>query len=179
MITATHYDGDVSGLASQRMQGLGVKLRATSRVAHILRGVLGWFEGIVVVSLNNVNRSFVSQSVWFRGAAQEVLRVDQGEDDPRLPAMIGKQYERIDGLKENLRKMRREFETLQAAESSPRLQSALDRAMGTSADLYDALESYRWALMEVEANRASVETGFAATSASELDAVFDRIASEK
>lgn len=174
-MTAAYSLDETPGLVNRRMNGLGQGLRFATVVAHAFSGIFRWFEGFAVVAVDKMGTTFKSQAIWFRGASEDLLRVDSGLESEALVEMLKTQQQAIEKVKVDVLEVRKSLLDFQKMSTGKRLKASLSRSVANSSDLFDALESYRWTLLELEANRAEIRQGYLATSAADLDAMFDRL----
>lgn len=178
MNAAYCLDETVSGLANRRMSGLGHRLRIAAVVTPFLTRVSGLFEGTAAHFTDKAADRIKSQAIWFRGLSEELLRLDHEIDPDGLTEQLENQRAEIDKVKASVLEMRKALLDLQGMRLGAKLKQSVGRALTYSTDLFDAIESYRWTLLELEANHAKIREGYSATNAADLGAILDRIAAE-
>lgn len=122
-----------------------------------------------------LTRRFTDDAIWFRGAAQEIscLCEDKNVDlDHSVPVI----QPTLDDLKSNLRNIRADLLRYQAdTNPSNKLYIVRSNLLAALTDLFEAVEDFRWALLEAQADRSKRLQGFGATNADELDALFKQL----
>jgi hypothetical protein len=61
---------------------------------------------------------------------------------------------------------------------SPMIHAAISDFAAAASEVYDSITGLRWEFLELEASRSRIDTGYAASTAEEVDEVFARIVSE-
>lgn len=177
-MTAAYCLDETPGLANRRMDGLGQGLRVATLAAQAFGGVFRMFEGFAVVAVDKMGTTFKSQAIWFRGASEDLLRVDSGVKSEELVETLRAQQARIEKVKADILEVRKSLLDFQKVSNGERLKASLSRSIANATDLFDAFESYRWTLFELEANRAEIREGYLATNAADLGSILDRITAE-
>jgi hypothetical protein len=58
------------------------------------------------------------------------------------------------------------------------LTKAVDLALASAADLFDAIEACRWAALEARASKSKISSGFTASTPEELEAIFEKMSND-
>lgn len=178
MTAVAHVDFSVQDLAGQRMRGLDARLRLLSSFTPVVRGLSWVFEGLMRRALARFHVTFKTQAIWFRGAAEEVLKFENAETPEDFPQLLARQLSAIEKVKRDILSIRAGLMESAKLFERRQMNGVAQQAISSATDLFDAIESYRWALLEIEASHAEIRDGYSATNAADLGAILDRIAAE-
>ena len=106
MTAAVHIDNSVQDIAGQRMRGLDVRLRMLLSMTPVVRCLAWLFEGLMRRALARFHVTFKSQAIWFRGAAEEVLKLEPTDLSDDFHALLARQLSVIDRVKSDILSIR-------------------------------------------------------------------------
>jgi len=172
MSAAVLEAASVMQLTGRHIEKVNKDLRVSARGGWLARAFSQVFGALVTGILNKDALRMEDSAIWFKGAARFALEANL---DPRdeLAAMLLE----IEKLKASMQRSRAQGMELRGhiGSSLP----ALDRVLAAQADLFEAVEAFRWTLLELQANHSTISEGYAATTPDGLDALFDRMAQEQ
>ncbi|APW37131.1 hypothetical protein RD110_07925 [Rhodoferax koreense] len=174
-IDSTFFD-----LATERMGRIESELHNSSLIGPFVRRLsFAWFDHFNARVVDKMTKSMRDDTIWFRGAADELRNSSNDAAGIESYPSLDDMFKHIEGMKHGMLRRHGDFLNLAAiAKRHGKISAAATNAAAAACDLFDAMESFRWALMDIEANHAHISEGYSATNAAELEAVFDRIASE-
>jgi hypothetical protein len=164
--------GAVMELTGQRIEKVNKELHAS----HLkpLRWAIALFDLWFVPRIDRMAMRLMDDAIWFKGVDKEVW---QANDDVRestptlLPKLLSTQEQLLTVRKELL-------ELSQHKLTSPGARRSLSNMLAANADLFDSIESFRWTLMELEANHSPRSEGWVATTPEGVAELFRRIQQE-
>ena len=161
-------------LTGQRLSRVGRSVNRTALYEKKSGGlpafVLNLVGGLV---LRHLTKRLTDDAIWFRGAAQEIGTLREDADlDHELDVIRSS----LDRIKTNLRDIRADLLRYQV-DTNPANKLYIGRSdlLAALTDLFEAVENFRWALLDAQADGAKRIEGFGATNADELDAVFKKL----
>lgn len=162
----------VMALTGQRIEKVNKELQAS----HLrpVRWAVALFDLWFVPRIDGMTMRFTDDAIWFKGVDKEVWEAndDVRESAPTLIAKLLSTQERLlIGRKELLDLAKEEY-------ISPAVKRSLTSMLAANADLFDAIESFRWTLMDLEANHSPRSEGWVATTPEGVEELFRRIQQE-
>lgn len=129
------------------------------------------FEALAVRSLEAMAVKYTDDAIWFKGASAELW-----DDNQDVRDHMGVMIPRLDGLKVSLLKIQKDMLSLQSKASQFKsLQQAAVHVSSSAFDLFNAIEAFKWTLLELEANCSPIHEGYTAQSPEELARLIERI----
>lgn len=174
--TATVQENMVLDLAGRRL------VKADRGVTHAARceKQAGWLPNFLLNHFgswifNRLARRCTDDAIWFRGVTQEIAaRCDDGAFD--LEQFSTQIEPHLNNLKSNLRGIRNDLLRYQLDTSAnAKLYRVRATLLVSLTDLFEAVENFRWSLMELEASRAERLSGYTADSPDALDAMLKEL----
>lgn len=165
----------VMDLTGRRIEKVEKKLQPSSFAKWVSNVVVSVFENWAVRRLESSAVKWTDDAIWFKGVAAEAWdeNLDVRGDVEGLTA-------RLEKLKNLLRLARAELVELQQhVGGNHAIKAAAGHAIFGLVDLFDAIEAFKWTLMELEANYSPISEGWVAHSPEELDQLFARLALEE
>ena len=115
-------------------------------------------------------------AIMFRGLAASVAdhRANGG-----WSKIDGECQKAIDGLAQLAKNMHDlHGQILSLTTKSALIHAAIGEFAAAASEVYDSITGLRWEFLELEASRSRIDTGYAASTAEEVDEVFARIVRE-
>lgn len=168
--TAMVRENMVWNLAGQRLDTAGRRVHRASLLPGFLLNHVGrWLLGRMVQRLTD-------DAIWFRGVRQEVYNLSATDADFDADGFAAGVQPKLESLKANLRSIREQVLSHPLdASVSPNFRNAHSALLASLSDLFEAVEDFRWALLEAQANRAPRLENMHASTKDDLDAVFARL----
>lgn len=164
----------VMDLTGRRIENVEKKLQASSFTKWIGAVVVSVFEPLAVRWLEARAVKWTDDAIWFKGVSAEAW--DENLD---VRGRIDGLTVRLDKLKGLLRSVRADMVELQQhPNNTPAIKAATGHAIFGLVDLFDAIEAFKWTLMELEANYSPVSEGWAANTPEGVADLFKRIQQE-
>lgn len=165
----------VMELTGRRIESVEKKLYPSPLVRWVSGAFASVFEQIAVRYFEAMAVVNTDNAIWFRGVAAEAWgeNIDVRERMGAMPA-------RVERIKTSLMDVREKMLALeQRSDTSPAIKTAAANVAFSVVDLFDALESFKWTLLELEANHSPISEGYSASSPQELEKLFDQMALEE
>lgn len=132
------------------------------------------FEAPAIRALQAMAVNFTDDSIWFKGVATE-----SWGDNIDVRSVIKTMVPRLERLKASLLSIRAQMLKLQKSpHSSLALKDASGIVINSLVDLFEAIEGFKWTLMELEANHSPIDEGYTASTPDEVAQLFKRIQQE-
>jgi len=167
----SHYS-TVMDLTDRQISRIDRVSYASDVARLVLTPLAAIVGGVAVFMLNKMATSFTDSAIWFRGASKSAMddNINFGPDAKTL-------VDRTEASKKHLLEIRASLLGL-ADVKRPQVRAAIDRAIAATVDAYDALEGFKWAMYELEANHSPRIEGMTASTPEEFDILFKRLAQE-
>jgi len=168
-MTVSTYDTSVMALAGQHIEKVGRDLRSPSFlvrfVASPVRLLLLWW-------LKKQSDKCTENAIFFKGVSRRFLEMDADAD-----GVLATWLPKIDELKTLVLTLREGSLGLhqKVGGDNSELAVACANLLAAQSDLFEALEDFRWTLLELEANHSRRTEGYTATTPDAVDAMFERM----
>lgn len=129
---------------------------------------------------NKLADGFIDDAIWFKGVDKEIWNTFVHHSHSETYRPFASLVQRIERSKNKLIESRhRLMERQSEAGTSQAVRAAISSALVAEVDLFDAIEAFRWTLIEMQADCSPKSEGYIANTPEELDALFKRMALEE
>lgn len=164
----------VMDLTGRRIEKVERKLQLSSFARWVDGIVASVFEKWAVRSLEKMAVRYTDDAIWFKGVAAEAWddNLDVRDDINVLTA-------RLEITKGKLLAFRNEMLKVQQLPGATHgIREACGHVIFSVVDLFDAIEAFKWTLMELEANYSPRSKGYSAETPEGVAELFKRIKQE-
>lgn len=164
--------GVVMELTGRRIDKVNRELQLP-HIGHTwpMRLVMSVLDVWFVRRIGQLTSQLMDDAIWFKGVDKELWDANEdvrGSSQRLLQSLQRTQETLMVARKKALDLAQHEF-------ASPALQQATSGAVAACVDLFDSIESFRWTLMELEANHSPRSEGYFASTPDALDDLFAKI----
>ncbi len=160
--------GTVVDLTDRKIKSVNLQVHGANGVLHrFLSSVLG---GFISKLTSRASSRFIDDAIWFRGISQKLW--DENID---MRSISSELLPRLEKLKTSVLFVREHALLARAQTTSESLKRSQTQLIESTAELFEAIEEYKWTIIELEANYGYVNVPMAAKSKEELDKAFDAI----
>lgn len=177
MTTATlAYTDTLVRLTGKHIADVDARVNKTQGGSQFEQFVWGFFDKFTGPRVEKMVLGLTDQTIWFEGASKRYW--DENVDvRPHLATLVPQ----LEKLKKSLlssRKSMLHVSDVTKDTNATRSIAALKAFAVASSDFFDAVEAFRWTLMELEANYSPINEGYTATTPEEVAQLFKRIQQE-
>ncbi len=130
----------------------------------------------MAISLTEDASIFRDDAIWFAGATKGLYNGEAIANGATERAI--QRTDHVKGLINDRRTRLMAFRNELGQHIVPQLRKAIDSYLSACAELFEALEEFKWGLLEFEASQSRISTGYFAQTPEELVAVFERLKSD-
>lgn len=170
------YTDTLVKLTGKHIADVDARVQKTQVSNGFERFVWSFFDKLTAPRIERIVVTLTDQTIWFEGAFKRYW--DENLD---VRPHIAKLVPQLEGLKASLLNSRKSLlrvSDVTKNTSATRSYAALKAFAVASSDLFDAIEAFRWTLMELEANYSPIDEGYTASTPDEVAQLFKRIQQE-
>lgn len=164
----------VMDLTGRRIKKVERKLQLSSLTRWVDGVLASVFEKWAVRSLEKMAVRYTDDAIWFKGVAAEAW-----DDNLDVRNNVNALTSRLEITKGKLLTFRNEMLKIQQFPGATRdIRDACGHVIFSVVDLFDAIEAFKWTLMELEANYSPRIKGYCAETPEGVAELFKRIKQE-
>lgn len=162
--------GTVMCLTGQRINKAQRELNSSSVANHLAMLVQFFSQKLFATGLRRTAIQLIDNAIWFKGVSKEAW--DDNLDKTQLKILLPQ----LDCLQNRLRTAREAALHLSTSKTTrPALAQAVEDFSSSATELFDAIESFKWTIKELDANQSPISEGFYAETPEGVENLFRQL----